>query len=188
MENRENILNIALMLFSSKGYDSVGIQEIVDKAGVTKPTLYHYFGSKRGLLDSLLEEHFNHLYEAVKTAACYNGNLPETMSSVAKTVFEFAKSGKDFYRMYLTMCFASPGSEAFSAVYPYNEKLNLLLTDLFKAASKDHGNMRGRHTRYAFTFWGMLNNYITLFLGNFIELNEESAYQAVKQFSHGIYS
>ena len=29
-------------------------EEIVDAAGVTKPTLYHYFGSKRGLLAALL--------------------------------------------------------------------------------------------------------------------------------------
>ena len=30
-----------------KGYDAVGVQEIVDTAGITKPTLYYYFGSKR---------------------------------------------------------------------------------------------------------------------------------------------
>jgi TetR/AcrR family transcriptional regulator len=41
MENREILLDRALTLFSTRGYDAVGIQEIVDSAGVTKPTLYH---------------------------------------------------------------------------------------------------------------------------------------------------
>ena len=46
MENREMIMRCAKTLFYAKGYDAVGVQEIVDKAGVTKPTLYYYFGSK----------------------------------------------------------------------------------------------------------------------------------------------
>ena len=56
MENREMIMRCAKTLFYAKGYDAVGVQEIVDKAGVTKPTLYYYFGSKYGLLKTLIEE------------------------------------------------------------------------------------------------------------------------------------
>ena len=56
MDNRETILNTALELFCNRGYDAVGVQEIVDKAGVTKPTLYYYFGSKQGLLREILNE------------------------------------------------------------------------------------------------------------------------------------
>ena len=32
--------------FMPRGYDAVGVQEIAQKAGITKPTLYYYFGSK----------------------------------------------------------------------------------------------------------------------------------------------
>lgn len=34
MDNREAILNAALHLFYARGYDAVGVQEIVDSAGV----------------------------------------------------------------------------------------------------------------------------------------------------------
>lgn len=54
MDNREKILNCALELFHARGYDAVGVQEIAETAGVTKPTLYYYFGNKRGLLEALL--------------------------------------------------------------------------------------------------------------------------------------
>jgi len=54
MSNRETILACALQLFSARGYDAVGVQEIVEAVGIQKPTLYHYFGSKAGLLHSLL--------------------------------------------------------------------------------------------------------------------------------------
>ena len=57
MDNRERILQCALELFYAKGYDAVGVQEIAQKAGITKPTLYYYFGSKYGLLETLLTKH-----------------------------------------------------------------------------------------------------------------------------------
>ena len=65
IDNRELLLDAALDLFYAKGYDAVGVQEIVDRAGVTKPTLYYYFGSKIGLLRNLLERGYNILEKGV---------------------------------------------------------------------------------------------------------------------------
>ena len=72
MDNRSTILGHALDLFASRGYDAVGVQEIVDAAGITKPTLYHYFGSKLGLPNTVLEEHFSVLHRSVERAADYH--------------------------------------------------------------------------------------------------------------------
>lgn len=188
MDNRSNILDAALKLFSRLGYEAVGVQEIVDEAGITKPTLYHYFGSKRGLLDALLEENFMTLTEDVRKAADYNGDLPMTLQNVTESFFSFVKKNKDFYRMQLAMCFSGPGSETLEACSGYNKELLQILESMFMRAAKDHGNMIGRHRRYAFTFLGIINNYITLFLGNHIKLDSQEVFQAVHQFSHGIYS
>ena len=106
MDNRERILACALDLFASRGYDAVGIQEVVDAAGVTKPTLYHYFGSKRGLLDCLLEDRFNQLNRVVRAAAVYQGDLPLTLERVAEACFRFTNENQDWYRMQLSMWFA----------------------------------------------------------------------------------
>ena len=46
MDTKSLLLAQALELFALRGYESVGTQEIVQRSGVTKPTLYHYFGSK----------------------------------------------------------------------------------------------------------------------------------------------
>ena len=50
MDNRERILQCALELFYAKGYDAVGVQEIAQKAGITKPTLYYYLKNWSGHL------------------------------------------------------------------------------------------------------------------------------------------
>ncbi len=188
MDNRTNILNTALRLFADRGYPSVGIQEIVNESNVTKPTLYHYFGSKRGLLDALLEESFNKLKASLKIATDYKRDLPNSLFKITKTFFLFAKEKELFYRLQLDLCFSSPNSEAYKAVEGYNTSILRMLEKMFEEASNDHGNMKGRQKRYAFTFLGMINNYITLYLSTHTELNDEIIYQAVHQFSHGIYS
>ena len=44
MDNRQLIMEKALELFCARGYDAVGVQEIAEQSGITKPTLYYYFG------------------------------------------------------------------------------------------------------------------------------------------------
>ena len=84
IDNRELILDAALDLFYAKGYDAVGVQEIVDRAGVTKPTLYYYFGSKIGLLRNLLERGYSIMEKSVLEASRMNANLPEVLYKVAR--------------------------------------------------------------------------------------------------------
>ncbi len=188
MDNRSNILACALRLFTSRGYEAVGVQEIVDAAGITKPTLYHYFGSKLGLLEALLEEHFSQLHEQVEKAAAYKGDLPLTLNKLAATYFRFAKEHSTFYRMQLAMWFAPPDSDVHRAVFKFDQALHQLVETMFVHAAQDHGNMKGRHQAYAATFVGMVNTYIGLALNGYAQLDDQLVYKAVHQFMHGIFS
>jgi TetR/AcrR family transcriptional regulator len=46
---REAILEMATGLFARKGFDGVSVRDVARAAGVTLPTIYHYFGDKRSL-------------------------------------------------------------------------------------------------------------------------------------------
>lgn len=106
MDNRELLLNTALELFHAKGYDAVGVQEIVDRAGVTKPTLYYYFGSKLGLLKSLLESRYSILEAQITEASKTPGNLPQVLYQVARVFFDFAASQEKFYLFMLALFYS----------------------------------------------------------------------------------
>lgn len=188
MDNRSTLLKCALDLFAARGYDGVGVQEIVEAAGVTKPTLYHYFGSKQGLLQALLESYAAPLQGALREAANYQGDLTGSLMRVAKAFFDFAQANPTYYRMQLSMWFAPKDSDPFQVIAGLNEQQYRIIEDLFFQAVRDHGNMRGRHQAYALTYIGMLNTYITLWLNGYNNLLEDQIYRVVHQFEHGIYS
>ena len=68
MSNKQRILEVGLNLFAQQGYEATGVQEICDQAEITKPTLYHYYGSKQGLLESILEERFGPFLSLLEAA------------------------------------------------------------------------------------------------------------------------
>jgi AcrR family transcriptional regulator len=187
-ENRSQLLDCALRLFVAYGYDGVGVQRIVEEAGITKPTLYHYFGSKLGLLETLLGERFEDFYAQFKSAAEYHRDLPLTLNGMARVTFAFARNQPELYRLHLSLWFAPSSSDAYRAVAKLHERQYAVVEALFREAARDHGNMKGRHRAYAATFLGMLNNYVSLALNGRIELNDSLVHQSVHQFMYGIFS
>lgn len=188
MDNRSEILRIALELFANRGYDAVGVQEISTAAGVTKPTLYHYFGSKLGLLKLLLDLYNGELEPAIQAAANYQGDLPLSLEQFAQAYVAFARRQPVVFRLSMTLAFAPRQSEAHQAAAAWNAALWQSLEDMFAAAARDHGNMRGRQKLYTATFSGMLNTYIGLWLNGYGPLEDDFLLRMVHQFQHGIYS
>ena len=182
------MLSVALKLFASEGYENVGIQRIVEAVNVTKPTLYHYFGSKHGLLVALLNCYFGPFLENLRQSAIYQRDITMTLERIAKTYFRFAAEQPEFYRLALAMMYAPAESEVSKTMYPILEQQYQILANGFLQAEKDHGNMRGRSNHYTITFLGMINSYITTHFYGHVTLTDESAYLACKQFMHGIFS
>jgi AcrR family transcriptional regulator len=54
-ERREQILDATLRLIAEEGYESVSMEGISRRAGVTKPVVYDLFGTLADLLEALLE-------------------------------------------------------------------------------------------------------------------------------------
>ncbi len=188
MENRDRILECALGLFSARGYDAVGIQEVVDRSEVSKPTLYHYFSSKHGLLTALLDCNFRPWMEMFQAAADYQGDLIMTLRRTAEVSFRYAGEHPAFYRLQLAMQFAPPESEPYQAVRPFVLQQHRWMETAFALAVTQHGNMRGRQRIYAATWIGTINTYNALILGGYAVLEEQTIHTAVHQFMHGILS
>lgn len=63
----QRLARIAARLFATRGYDATSVREIVEEAGVAKPTLYHYFGNKEGVAKALLTEPMTEFIRSCET-------------------------------------------------------------------------------------------------------------------------
>lgn len=191
MNNKTRIMECAMELFYERGYDGVSVQEIVDAAGVTKPTLYHYFHSKYGLLEALLEYYYEDFRQGISKTLVYEGDLPMNLLQVAQVYFSYVYTHQHFYMLLMSMMYSGEGSESFKAVQPIMNEQFVMLRDLFLAASDKVGNMRGRQDQYATGFTGVINHYILYWFksaGGKTPIGDDQAYSVVHQFLHGIYS
>ncbi|HRL20784.1 MAG TPA: TetR/AcrR family transcriptional regulator [Alcaligenes sp.] len=58
-DTRQHILDTAQDIIATKGYTAVGLNEILQAAGVPKGSFYHYFASKDAFGQALLEHYFS---------------------------------------------------------------------------------------------------------------------------------
>jgi AcrR family transcriptional regulator len=186
--NRDRILRRALALFVAHGYDGVGVQQIATSANITKPTLYHYFGNKAGLLAALLAEQLEPFHDTLGVAAVYEGDAGTALAKVAKATFGFARREPDLYRLLLSLWFAPPKSEAYRAARRFHERQYGVVESLFLAIAKDQGTVKDRHRLQAAAFLGMLNNCVSLALNGYTKLNDRLLRLSVHQFVHGIFA
>ena len=86
---RKQLLAAAQEVFVAQGYHSAAMDEIADRAGVSKPVLYQHFPSKLELYLALLDQHAERLVDRVREAlASTSDNKARVAASVA-AYFEF---------------------------------------------------------------------------------------------------
>jgi len=193
-DNKALILETAIGLFAERGYEATGIAELCEASGITKPTLYHYYGSKRGLLDAIITEKGEPFVSRVKAAASSytQGDrargVPDGLGNIANIIARSAEEDPLFARLRIALAFSPPSSEASEAARRMIEGLFDAVDSFFRAAASDHGNMKGRSWAYAAAFIGTLDTYIGLYLAKRVELSEAVIGAAVRQFMYGIFS
>lgn len=55
LDRETQILDIASEQFGTQGFAATSVAAIADKAGISKPLIYNYFGSKEGLYEACLD-------------------------------------------------------------------------------------------------------------------------------------
>ncbi len=74
LRQRQGILNVALQLFSKKGYHNVSMHEIAEKAEFAIGTLYNFFKNKEDLYRSMMKEQADEFHRLLSEALAGPGN------------------------------------------------------------------------------------------------------------------
>ena len=192
---KQTILDKALQLFAAKGYEGVSVSEITEAAGITKPTLYYYFGSKEGVFEAVCQSYYTRLNNLITENAVYNPNPKSyfediflTLARVTAAYFSFAKENEFFYRIVLANLSMPPSSGVFEIVRKYHFTQFDLIESMFRSMARTHGNLRGKGKTLSWSFIGTVNSYISLCLSAGQGLHKKDVKELVHQFMHGIYA
>ncbi len=108
MNTKEKIFDVALDLFSKKGYDSVSLREIAEEVGIKKSSIYSHYSSKEAILMDIFD-YLTNLFE-------YDELLNNKELDLTADNETLVKNPELFYHM---------GSEAIKAMFSQERNLKI---------------------------------------------------------------
>src|SRR5215211_5890310 len=96
---RLQLLQAAQEVFVAQGFHAAAMDEIADRAGVSKPVLYQHFPGKRELYLALLEEHVGQLADKVNEALAATDDNHERVRGAVTAYFEFIDAEGEAFRL-----------------------------------------------------------------------------------------
>jgi AcrR family transcriptional regulator len=126
-EARERLLDSALTLFTQRGYAASSVREICAEAGVTKPVLYYYFGSKEGLYLHLMEGAYSLFESMLVQITTFTGSVRQRIIHFCEVVFDRSIEQLPVVRLMYSIYYGAPqGAPAFDLEKYYDRMLEVI--------------------------------------------------------------
>lgn len=138
IRNRKLFMDAAEALFAANGFSQTTVEEIANRAGFSKGSIYNYFDNKEAILIAIIEEKAKLLDSGVRDVLEIKGELEDIMVKMVKFHLDFTKNNSNFFRL------------AASERYRLNEKLSNEIHTRIIAYYHNHRNLvRDLLKRYA---------------------------------------
>lgn len=86
-------------VFVARGFHAAAMDEIADRAGVSKPVLYQHFPGKQELYLALLDESVESLIEAVRGALRSTNDNRQRVNATFQAYFEYIAENRGTFRL-----------------------------------------------------------------------------------------
>jgi AcrR family transcriptional regulator len=98
-QRRQQVLAAALDVFAGSGYHSASMDEIAERAGVSKPVLYQHFPGKLDLYLALLDAGIDELMAAARAALSGTTDNATRVAAMVNAYFDFVENPNGAYRL-----------------------------------------------------------------------------------------
>jgi len=129
---REQILNAAVTVFSTRGYRAALVEEIAQAAGVAKGTVYLYFKSKEEMYIEAFRENIEELHQETRQRMEDVHSTWDKIKAWITVRAEFSEKRKEFLRIYLSEFIGT-----FMATRPLLEAMMQRDADLLRAIFRE---------------------------------------------------
>ena len=102
IDTKTKIFKVAAHLFAEKGYNGVSMREISEQTGMSKPTIYYYFGSKERLYQALIDTGSAHVLANFERIRALEITVKEKLVELMKSYFRECIQHPEFIRFFLS--------------------------------------------------------------------------------------
>jgi AcrR family transcriptional regulator len=96
---RAQLLESALEVFVAQGYHAAAMDDIAEKAGVSKPVLYQHFPGKLELYLALLDQSCDTIIEASKAALASTDDNKMRVTATMHVFYDYVASAQGAFRL-----------------------------------------------------------------------------------------
>ncbi len=89
-ERRVQLMEVGRAVFAAHGYEATSIEEVAQRAGVSKPIVYEHFGAKEGLYAAIVDREMDNLVTRVSDAIG-QGSARERFEAAVLAFMTYAK-------------------------------------------------------------------------------------------------
>ncbi|HEU5124061.1 MAG TPA: TetR/AcrR family transcriptional regulator [Verrucomicrobiae bacterium] len=159
---REQILHAALKRFAHSGYSAASVQQIVNDARLSKPTLYYYFRDKAGLFQALVDEAHDERFRLMQTACKGSNDIKVQLTEILTALFDYLQKNRELMRISFATAFSAPGEMPEGLRYCEKCERNFEFIHALMKKGQSAGILDKRFDarELAFGFNGQLNSYL----------------------------
>jgi AcrR family transcriptional regulator len=133
-ERRTQLVEIGRTVFAERGYDAASVEEIAERAGISKPIVYEHFGGKEGLYAVVVDREMEGVIAKI-TDAISDGTPRERVEGAALAFLTYVKENPDGFAVLSRDAPANVGMASLLA--EVGLRVGDVLTNLFKQTGYD---------------------------------------------------
>jgi AcrR family transcriptional regulator len=115
-QRRHQLIDVARSLFAERGYEGTSIEEVAQRAGVSKPVVYEHFGGKEGLYAVVVDREMTALLDGV-TSSLTNNRYRGRVQAVVLALLTYVEERTDGFRIMTRDSPASTTSGSYSSLF-----------------------------------------------------------------------
>jgi AcrR family transcriptional regulator len=134
---RAQLVDVGRAVFAKRGYEATSVEEIADRAKVSKPIVYEHFGGKEGLYAVIVDREMEYVVRRVSEAIA-TGTPRERVEQAALAFLTYVRDQPEgFAILAQDRPLSSPASGMQSLLNDVAERVGDVFATSFKAAGYD---------------------------------------------------
>jgi TetR/AcrR family transcriptional regulator, fatty acid metabolism regulator protein len=172
-DKRRLILDAAVRVFARQGFHACRVSDIADEAGVAYGLVYHYFGSKDEVLDTLFLERWNVMLSLIREVDAEAVPVREKLLAIASFIVDSYRHDPDLMKVIIVEVTRAANSFGQTHIGHIREAYELIGEIVAKAQAEGVFKPEIEARFAAMAFYGAIEQLLTGWIFDLLPQGEE---------------